>query len=293
MTSSLRYSFLMAPLALATITACATDGAEVESSTTGDDVAARWEAFRANPPVTWEVFRATAEREADAPHRFIVDGDLALSSEAELRAHYDAWLEQEFDASLGGSALTVLTALGADVIWPAAQRNNLTYCVSNGFGSRKAAMVTAMGQATKSWSDRIGVTFRYVPAQDASCTSSNPNVLFNVGLSSTGSFFGVSFFPNDTRSNRQLLVTSAAFTTTSGGRDLQGILRHETGHILGFRHEHIHISCTGEGPADSRQLTSYDVNSIMHYPQCRPSGTGGYRQTALDFSGAASLYGAR
>jgi len=282
----------MAPLALATITACATDGTDVESST-ADDAAAKWEAFRANPPMTWTAFRATVDREADAPYRFIVDGDIALNSEAELRAHYDRWLEQQFDASIGGSALTVLTSLGADVIWPTAQRDNLTYCVSNKFGSRKAAMVTAMGQATKSWSDRIGVTFRYVPAQDANCTSSNNNVLFNVSLSTTGSFFGMAFFPNDARASRQLLVTSSAFTTTAGGRDLQGILRHETGHILGFRHEHIHIDCTGEGPEDSRLLTSYDVNSVMHYPQCRPSGTGGYRQTALDYQGAASLYGAR
>jgi hypothetical protein len=242
--------------------------------------------------MTWEVFRAGVERAPGADDRFIVDGDIQVSGEAELRDHYDAWLEQEFDATIGGSALTVLTALGADVIWPAAQRNNLTYCISDGFGARKATVVTAMDQATRSWSNRIGVTFRYIPAQDATCTSANTNVLFNVRLVSA-SFFGSAFFPNSSRASRELQLTSAAFTTTSGGRDLQGILRHETGHILGFRHEHIHITCTGEGPTNGRLLTSYDVNSVMHYPQCRPSGTGGYRQTARDFSGAASLYGAR
>jgi hypothetical protein len=49
---------------------------------------------------------------------------------------------------------------------------------------------------------------------------------------------------------------------------------------------------TTETTANSRLVNSYDVNSVMHYPQCRPSGTGGYRQTALDFAGAVSLYGA-
>mgnify|MGYP003379284695 CR=1 FL=1 len=39
-------------------------------------------------------------------------------------------------------------------------------------------------------------------------------------------------------------------------------------------------------------MTSYDVNSVMHYPQCRPSQTGGYRQSALDELGATMLYGA-
>ena len=284
-------SLALASLLLAPIAAC-TDDPTVSS--TADDTEAQWQEFQAHPPMTWEAFRATAQRGPDAPGagvRYIVDGDLQLPEES-LRAHYDAWLRQEFDASAGGSALSVLTSLGADVIWPAAQRNNLTYCISNGFGSRKAAVVTAMDQATRSWSDRIGVTFRYVPAQDATCTNANTNVVFNVRLVSA-SFFGSAFFPNDARASRELQLTSAAFTTQAGGRDLQGILRHETGHILGFRHEHIHITCTGEGPGDSRLLTAYDVNSVMHYPQCRPSGTGGYRQTALDFAGAASLYGAR
>jgi serralysin len=291
MTSSRCHSLLIvASLALAAIAGCVTDSPPLSS--TSDDAAVKWEEFRAHPPMTWEAFRASVENAPGDPGRFIVDGDIILSGEAELRAHYDAWLEQEFDATTGGSALTVLTALGADVIWPVARRNNLTYCISNGFGARKAAVVTAMNQATTSWSSRIGVTFSYLPAQDATCTNTNNNVLFNVRLVSA-SFFGSAFFPNSARAGRELQLTSAAFTTTAGGRDLQGILRHETGHILGFRHEHIRITCTGEGPADSRALTSYDVNSVMHYPQCRPSGTGGYRQTARDFTGAASLYGAR
>lgn len=285
-----RSSLILTLIPAATMAACAIDPVDPEVSTTGADTAAQWEEFRAHPPVTWETFLAGAERLPEDPQRFIVDGDILLSSEAELRAHYDAWLEQEF-AQTAGQSLTVLNVMGADVIWPTAQRRNLSYCISNAFGTRKAAVVTAMNQATTSWSARVAVGFRYVPAQDATCTSTNNNVLFNV-TPATASFFASSFFPNDTRANRQLLITSSAFTTTAGGRDFQGILRHETGHILGFRHEHIHIACTTETTANSRIVNSYDVNSVMHYPQCRPSGTGGYRQTALDFAGAVSLYGA-
>jgi hypothetical protein len=273
-----------------TTAACTIDPVDPEVSTTGADSDPQWEEFRAHPPVTWEDFLARTERLLEDPAQFVVDGDILLSSEAELRAHYEAWLEQEF-AQTEGQSLTVLRALGADVIWPSARRMNLTFCISNAFGSRKAAVVTAMNQATSSWSARVAVRFRYVPAQDATCTNTNNNVLFNV-VPSTGSFFASSFFPNSARANRQLRITSSAFTTTAGGRDLQGILRHETGHVLGFRHEHIHISCTTESTANSRLVTSYDVNSVMHYPQCRPSGRGGYRQTALDFAGAVSLYGA-
>jgi hypothetical protein len=147
-----------------------------------------------------------------------------------------------------------------------------------------------MDAASRSWSERVAVQFAYRPGEDATCTAVNTNVTFNVSPV-TASYFAASFFPDDVRANRQLLITSDAFTTTAGGRDFQGILRHETGHILGFRHEHIWITCTGESTAEARQVTSYDVNSVMHYPQCRPSGTGGYRQTDLDLSGAISLYG--
>lgn len=263
-----------------------------------------WETFHANPPVRWETFRDATHREASAPFRFVVDGDILLSSEQALREHYEDWLVQEFERlqaengeqGVQTSGLTVRTnPLGADVLWPAAQRNSLTYCVSDTFGANKATLVNALARATASWTERAAVTFVYLPAQDATCTSANANVLFSVEPV-VDSFFAAAFFPDAaTRAERRLQVTDAAFTTTVGGRDLEGILRHETGHILGFRHEHISSStnnCTGEGADGSRVVNSYDVNSVMHYPQCRPSGTGGYRQSALDELGATSLYGA-
>lgn len=284
----MKLQHLLFVLSALPLLACTDDGPETSEV---NDAFAGWEEFRANPPIAWEAFRAGVDREQSEPYRFIVDGDLVLSSEQALRDYYDAWLRQEYSGTIGGSELSVLNVLGADVIWPVNRRNNLTYCVSNSFGTRKAQVVSTLARATRSWSDRVAVQFRYVPAQDANCTSANNNVLFNVSPVSA-SYFAAAFFPNSPRADRQLLITSAAFTTTAGGRDFEGILRHETGHVLGFRHEHIRITCTGETTANSRQVNRYDVNSVMHYPQCRPSGTGGYRQTALDFSGAVSLYGA-
>lgn len=275
---------------LLSLSVACTDGLQDDAP----ELSPTWESFRANPPVRWEAFRDTTYREPFAPYRYIVDGDIPLLDEEQLRAHYDAWLEQEFRLSgAGGSELAVRRALNADVIWPAAQRNSLTYCVSNAFGTNKAALVAALGRATAAWTARAAVGFRYVPAQDATCTAANTNVLFSVEPV-TATYFASAFFPDAARAQRRLLVTPAAFTTTAGGRDLEGVMQHETGHILGFRHEHIFITCTGnsETTTDARQVTSYDVNSVMHYPQCRPSQTGGYRQSALDELGATMLYGA-
>lgn len=288
-----------AVLGTAALASCTTEG------TAGDSGGAAatspsWTDFRANPPVTWEAFRAATHREADAPHRYIVDGDIALATEEALRAHYERWLVQEFldlptpssAERTSTSALTVRNALGADVLWPAALRHALSYCVSNTFGGNHAAVVAAMARATASWTDRAAVDFVYRPDQNAACNNANPNIVFSVEPTTDTSFFGLAFFPDAARADRRLLVSPPAFTTNAGGRDLEGILRHETGHILGFRHEHIWISCTGEATTEARQVTSYDVNSVMHYPQCRPSGAGGYRQSPMDELGASMLYGA-
>lgn len=265
--------------------------AEEPERTEAPALSPSWESFRANPPTRWESFRDATYREPFAPYRYIVDGDIPLRTEEQLRAHYERWLAREYEHATGGSALTVRNVLGADVLQPVGLRAAMSYCISDSFGARKATVVSAMALATASWAARAAVGFVYVPAQDAACTLTNPNVLFSVEPV-RADYFAAAFFPDSPRAERRLLITDAAFTTTAGGRDFEGILRHETGHILGFRHEHIHLNCTGESTSESRQVTTYDANSVMHYPQCRPSGTGGYRQTALDELGATTLYGA-
>jgi serralysin len=274
------------------LVACAPEPAIDVSETTEHPAGApSWDEFRANPPVTWDQFRATVYRERSAPHRFIVDGDIALSGESELRAYYDAWLAQEHAAVAGtNSALTVQRVLGVDLLQPSPQRFQLTYCISNAFGTAKANVIEAMTRATQSWNERVAVHFSYRPDQDANCNAGNNSVFFNVSPNNED-YFANAFFPAQSRPDRQLFITPLGLATNAGGRDLQGILRHETGHVLGFRHEHLRISCQGSLPSDHRTVTSYDVNSVMHYPQCRPSRGGGYRQTALDFEGAISLYG--
>jgi len=241
------------------------------------------------PDLTWEEFRATVYQEPGPNGAFIVDGDVPIRTEAALRDFYEAWRRQEGSAS----ALTVMNINGVDQIWPHLKRHALTYCVSNSFGSRKAQVVAQMQKSTASWSDLVAVGYRYLPDQDASCTASNDNVVFNVRPVSNSPFNARAFFPHEARPDRELLIDDVAFTTTAGGRDFDGILRHELGHTLGFRHEQIHIDCPPnlETADDSRQVTSYDVDSVMHYPQCRPSGGGGYRQTKLDYQGAITLYG--
>jgi hypothetical protein len=75
-----------------------------------------------------------------------------------------------------------------------------------------------------------------------------------------------------------------------------GVLRHELGHVLGFRHEHIRSGAPAECPGDDEAVKlfpfgEYDPRSVMHY-FCGPVGNPDLRFSAGDRKGAQQLYGA-
>ncbi|WP_437624476.1 hypothetical protein [Sorangium sp. So ce1151] len=245
---------------------------------------------------TFEDFRARVYQDAEG--RFIVDGDIPIYSERGLREFYQAALSAHEDrvAAQEGLAvsrdhLLVNTFSGADDLQPLSGRFDMTYCVSSSFGADLNTVIDGLERAARSWSDILGVRHRRV---DVSPCDASSAVTFNVRPMPPGSTtYATSFFPSYSRSTRELLIDDSAFTATLGGRDFEGILRHELGHTLGFRHEHIVLDpqCTFEDAVEFRAVTEYDVDSVMHYPQCRPSGTGGYRQSYHDYQGGNLLYG--
>ena len=216
-----------------------------------------------------------------------------------MREYHALYLEQQRRAELGialsEQALTVNVAGGADDVWSPSEASNLTYCVSNEFGSAKSRMVTEMARATGDLEAAGNFDFIYDASQDSRCTGSNKSVVFAVRPWSSGG--ACAFFPSGGGCVRKTVVIDLNDLDTNpgyGNVSSEGVLRHELGHVLGLRHEHIRFPGTSCSENSSwRAVTAYDSSSMMHYPWC-PGGTnnGDLRVTSDDATGIGHAVGA-
>ena len=237
--------------------------------------------------MSWEEFQANVYR--DEGGVFIVNGDEPLESEALLREYYEQYVAGEGTGSHAG-ALAVYYSGGKDIKWSATEALNLTYCVSTKFGTNYTKVVDAMNKATAEWEATAKVNFIHSSSQDSNCTNRNASVVFDVNPTSSTQYLARAFFPNSSRRSRNILISTSSFGNISPW-SLTGVLRHELGHTLGFRHEHTRPEA-GECYEDNawRGLTPYDSSSVMHYPQCNGTQSGDLVLTSSDKSGAKSLY---
>jgi hypothetical protein len=172
----------------------------------------------------------------------------------------------------------------------------LTYCVlRRSFASDGEYEIVKrnMEKATKEWESVCGIKFAHKPELDNSPINPPPTgVIFSVRqLDAGGRFIASAFFPNDPPERRRLLIDPSYFTTSF---DQVGVLRHELGHVIGCRHEHIRSGappeCPDESTVDTFPFTAYDPKSVMHY-FCGGVGTRELAISELDKVGIQKLYG--
>lgn len=97
------------------------------------------------------------------------------------------------------------------------------------------------------------------------------------------------FFPSYPKDLWRLEVFPDYFSNTLSF-DPVGVMRHEIGHILGFRHEHIGNipGCFAEG-GTYQPITPYTPNSVMHY-MCGEGGSFDLALRDTDVEGFRCLY---
>lgn len=238
---------------------------------------------------------AIARLEAALPRfegYFVVEGDILMTGAQLRRYALEKSMGQQL-AAPGGGELIVNTASGVPTYWMRSQRA-LRYAVEKSSFADEARYLTVvenMARAASDWEracSSCGLTLAHAPEHDGA--PSHGLVTFIVrGVDAGGSFIAAAFFPNDAPARRYLNVDPSYFSTSF---DRTGVFRHELGHVLGYRHEHIRdvSGCYSEGP-NWLPLTRYDPRSVMHYV-CGGAGSPSLRLTRTDKRGHRALYSA-
>ena len=259
-------------------------------------------------PVLERLEESLPSVEVDGQTYYVAEGDLlkdedqlliyAAQRTAQLRAFEARMLGDEVGLASSNSFeqerfLGILVD-GRVLRW--APGTVLTYCVlSETFPNDEQyeEVVDLMAEATGDWEELCGVDFHYLPEHDESEGTGTPqDVLFSVRhINAGGDFIASAFFPDDPRSRRRILIDPSFFTTRF---DQTGVLRHELGHVLGVRHEHIRSGAPARCPTEdidgTFEITDYDPQSVMHY-FCGGVGDLSLEFTELDREGAQFLYG--
>lgn len=220
----------------------------------------------------------------------VVDGDLPLPGNmSALRAFYNKHVDRDGDVDTYRQGLSVNRGDRGDDLWYGEQRHNLSFCISDEFDDDKQRVVDAMLGAVDDWEEIADVTFPYRDDQDGDCHRDNDAVLFPVmPAEEDATYYARAFFPTpiiDEEEKQQILededeewedppqdvrINLRSMDRAFNDVSFSGIMRHELGHILGFRHEHTRrgedFFCFEDH--NYRPGTEYDTRSVMHYPQC-------------------------
>lgn len=245
--------------------------------------------------VSYEEFREHVYCEPDS-NVCVTEGDIPITGgESGIRAYYNQRVQASIDA------LSVNQSDGQDTLYTRQRRLDLSYCVDDAFGERKDLVIAAMREAAGAWEEHGYLQFRYDPTGDADCVMQNDAAFFTVTPSpQDATYFARAFFPNSAAEQRQVRINLPEFDRAAQGDDelsrnltMRGILRHELGHVLGFRHEHTRPEADNYWCFEDdnyRPLTEYDSASVMHYPQCSGTGDWSLVLTDIDIEGIEFFY---
>jgi hypothetical protein len=240
----------------------------------------------------------TCEPLGIAGRRFVVEGDIGLT-EAGVQAYAARRIEVArallADPDAEKQGLLGIERGGKILRWRPGKK--LTYAVwrpSFGGDEEYEAVIDGMESATADWQSICGIAFEHVAAKDTDQNLQLGDVTFPVlRQEGGGNTIAMAFFPDDDVNSRVVWAFDGFFSPGSSF-DPVGVMRHELGHALGFRHEHIRPEAPDlfnpESLAHTAEITAYDPKSVMHYVA---AGVGDPRLqfTQNDKTGARLVYG--
>jgi len=233
---------------------------------------------------------------------YIVEGDIKLDRD-ELLLYCQKRLQQTDTSRLEKRDSRKLTVAadrnGQPSIWP--RGIIIKYSVMRSSFASKSAydnVVKSMAEATSDWMKTCNIKFQHLSNLDNRSidveTFSEPIFFVVRQINADGAYIAQAFFPGDPIYARMLFVDNSFFTSPFSKT---GVLRHELGHILGFRHEQIwstDMSCGGEDVIQDElgaiPVTQYDPYSVMHYPCGSNADNRLLKLTDFDKSGALKVY---
>jgi hypothetical protein len=227
--------------------------------------------------------------------RWIVEGDVALREDqiAGYVAERVALAERiASGAPVQKEGLLAIEAGGKILRW--SHGKTLDYCVwrpSFASDDEHASVVHAMALACDDWESICGVKFRHRADKDESPPLDD--VLFPVVHGGAHNLLALAFFPDQRKASERIVWVFDDLFRSPVYRPAN-VLRHELGHVLGFRHEHIRPEAPGffhpEDLQHTAPLTPYDSKSVMHYVGFGV-GDPNLAFTDLDKTGARQVYG--
>jgi hypothetical protein len=217
-------------------------------------------------PAKIAAFEATLIEAPPGSGYYLVEGDYLISKD-EIRNYLER-LGNPVPPVVSSSELIINAPGGKlDYIIDPANRK-LFYAVDQGsFPSLDAAKKVSSNfrLAATDWENvcpECGITFQEKPLAEIGDDFRSFVIRYqNV----TGGPIARSFFPSTASGKRDVAVYTGYFAPDLGF-DAVGVFRHEIGHILGYRHEHIANvpGCATEG-TEWKFVTPYTPKSVMHY----------------------------